>query len=85
MVYTVAALPIESLSIAKCIGLTGLFVQAPIVVLTMLALPTVSVAISISQVEAMIHSVVRISLCSKLIFVFLIRNQIRERDRLRRT
>src|ERR1700745_4131819 len=85
MVYTVAALPIESLSIAECIGLTSLFVQALILVLTLLALLMVSIAIPISQVEAMIQSVVRILLCSKLILVFLIRSQIGERDRLRRT
>ena len=84
MVYTVAALAFESLSIAEFIGLTSLFVQALIVMLTRLALPMVSVAISVSKVEAMIDSVVRLSLCSDSIFVFLIRNQIRERDRLRR-
>lgn len=48
MVYTVAALPFESLSIAEFIGLTSLFVQALIVVLITLALPMVSEAISIS-------------------------------------
>jgi hypothetical protein len=84
MVYTVAALPFESLPIAEFIGLTRLFIQAVIVALTTLAPPMVSVAISISKVEAMIDSVVRLSLCSNSIFVFLIRNQIRERDRLRR-
>jgi hypothetical protein len=48
MIYTVAALPIESLFIAEFIGLTSLFVQTVIVVLTTMALPMVSIAISIS-------------------------------------